>query len=50
MQKEAEKYGMLFKEAFAWMLIHGLLHLLGYDHEGNEEAKLMRGLEEKILA
>ena len=48
-QKEAEKYGMLFKEAFAWMLIHGLLHLLGYDHEQAQEAKQMEQKERFYL-
>ena len=32
-----------------WLLIHGILHLLGYDHERSaKEAKIMRALEKKI--
>ena len=48
--RQAKKMGHPVKEELELLLIHGFLHLLGYDHEGNEEAKLMRGLEEKILA
>ena len=34
----------------SWLLIHGLLHLLGYDHERTRDAQVMRPLEQKILA
>ncbi|MBI2098144.1 MAG: rRNA maturation RNase YbeY [Candidatus Wildermuthbacteria bacterium] len=49
-QKEAGKYGMIFKEALAWMFIHGLLHLLGYDHEQAQEAKQMEQKEHWYLS
>jgi probable rRNA maturation factor len=32
------------------MIVHGTLHLLGYDHEDEEEAQKMETLEIKILA
>ena len=32
------------------MLVHGSLHLLGYDHEASEEAEAMEALERQILA
>ena len=32
------------------MIVHGLLHLLGYDHEQNGEAEQMEALEQIILA
>ena len=32
------------------MIIHGTLHLLGYDHEDEDEAKKMEALELRILA
>jgi probable rRNA maturation factor len=31
------------------LTIHGVLHLLGYDHEQPDEAKVMESLETKIL-
>ncbi|MDQ2069665.1 rRNA maturation RNase YbeY [Natronospira bacteriovora] len=40
------------QEAAHWahMLIHGLLHLLGHDHQQDEEAEIMEDLERRILA
>lgn len=36
-------------ENFDHMLIHGFLHLLGYDHKIDADAERMEGLEEKLL-
>lgn len=36
-------------EELAHLLVHGLLHLLGYDHELPKEARLMRAREEALL-
>ena len=38
------------RDHFAHMTIHGVLHLLGYDHEAERDAKRMEVLERKILA
>ena len=38
-----------FIEYFSHILIHGLLHLFGYDHISDEEAKIMEKLEIKIM-
>ncbi len=35
---------------FAHLLVHGTLHLLGYDHQNDEQAAVMEGIEETILA
>ena len=35
---------------WAHLVVHGVLHLLGYDHEVNKDAKKMEALEIKILA
>ena len=32
------------------MVIHGTLHLCGYDHQNDKEASVMESLEEKILS
>lgn len=38
-QKEALEYGITFGERMSQLLVHGILHLIGYDHErGNEDA------------
>lgn len=31
-RKDAKKYGIPYTKAMAWMLIHGILHVLGYTH------------------
>jgi len=37
------------KKQLAWLFCHGLLHLLGFDHQSDREERQMRGLEQKIL-
>ena len=48
-QKQATEYGHSFERELAFLLTHGLFHLLGYDHETVEEEKLMLGKQEAIL-
>lgn len=49
-KKSAKRFGLAPKKELAKVLIHGLLHLLGYDHEKNEqEAKRMTAKEEHYL-
>ncbi|MFN3975210.1 MAG: rRNA maturation RNase YbeY [Dehalococcoidia bacterium] len=38
------------KEEVAHLIVHGVLHLLGYDHQTPEEARLMEGLEHRALS
>ena len=46
-KKNAKKYGLTFKKELARVLIHGILHLFGYEHEENERsAEKMRKKEE----
>ncbi|MBI2969645.1 MAG: rRNA maturation RNase YbeY [Gammaproteobacteria bacterium] len=49
-EREAEQQGKRPEAHWAHMVIHGTLHLLGYDHENNEEADIMESLEATILA
>ena len=50
-RREAEEGDMTFSHRMRWLLVHGLLHLLGYDHEvSDEEAERMERLEEQLLA
>ena len=48
-QKEAEQQNKEVTAHWAHMTIHGVLHLLGYDHIDDIEAEEMEGLEIKIL-
>jgi len=49
-EREAEQQGKRLQAHWAHMVVHGTLHLLGYDHENNEEADIMESLEATILA
>ncbi len=46
---EAERDGKLIEAHWAHMLVHGSLHLLGYDHEEEQQANIMEALEISIL-
>ena len=49
LQREAETKGITLKDHFCHLFIHGLLHLLGYDHQDDEEAEEMEAYEVMIL-
>ena len=48
-RKQAYEYYNTEKEEIRFLIIHGLLHLLGYDHVNKDEEKIMMELEEKVL-
>jgi probable rRNA maturation factor len=48
--KEAREQGKAATDHWAHMLVHGTLHLLGFDHEDAAEAAEMEGLEARLLA
>ena len=50
LEREAAEMGVSFDDHFTHLLVHGFLHLLGYDHMQDDEALVMEGLETKILA
>lgn len=48
--REATEQGKSLRDHTAHLIVHGTLHLLGYDHEGDDEAEEMEALETRILS
>lgn len=48
--REAAEADKPFEDHLAHLLVHGLLHLLGFDHETEADAGLMEGIETRVLA
>jgi len=48
-QKQADNLNHSMERELTVLLIHGLLHLTGYDHEKGKDYKIMRGKESEIL-
>lgn len=46
---EAELENKPFKHHLSHLMVHGFLHLLGYDHEEDEDAETMEQLERQVL-
>lgn len=49
MKRQAEEYGHSEKRELAFLAVHGILHLLGYDHMNEKDEKVMFELQELIL-
>jgi probable rRNA maturation factor len=47
--REAAAQGKRYEDHFAHMVVHGVLHLMGYDHQTADEAAVMERLEQQIL-
>ena len=48
--KQCSDYGTTFEQEISLLLVHGLLHLCGYDHMVEQDAVVMEALERKILS
>ena len=48
-EKEAMDQEKTFDQHFAHILVHGFLHLLGFDHLNNKDEKIMKELENEAL-
>jgi len=48
-KKQAKRLERDFRKELALVFVHGLLHLLGYDHQSKEQAEKMKEMEERIL-
>ena len=48
-ENQAKEYGHSFERELSYMIVHGFYHLMGYDHIKEEDKKVMRPKEEKVL-
>jgi len=48
-KRQAESLGHSVEHELDVLLVHGVLHLLGYDHEADEDAAVMEGRQSAIL-
>ena len=48
-ERQAEEYGHTVEEELNLLLVHGVLHLLGYDHEADDDALAMQARERSML-
>lgn len=49
MKSQAIEYGHSEKRELSFLTVHGILHLLGYDHMKKEDEEVMFGLQKEIL-
>ena len=49
-KEQAKEYGTGMKREMLYMITHGICHLLGYDHIDENDRKVMREKEERILS
>lgn len=47
--EQAEEYGHSFDREFCYLVAHGMLHLMGYDHMVDEDKIIMRSKEEEVM-
>jgi probable rRNA maturation factor len=48
--QEAGQQGIAVADHVSHLVVHGMLHLLGHDHERDDDAERMEALETKVLA
>ena len=48
-EEQAREYEHSFERELSYMIVHGFYHLMGYDHIEEDDKKIMRPKEEKIL-
>ncbi|RMF12527.1 MAG: rRNA maturation RNase YbeY, partial [Alphaproteobacteria bacterium] len=50
LSREAQIAAKPLEDHFCHLVVHGFLHLVGYDHESDDEAEVMEALERRVLA
>ncbi len=48
-KEQASEYGHSFERELGFLTVHGLLHTLGYDHETEDDEKVMTDLQNRVL-
>lgn len=48
-REQASEYGQDYRDELCLLLVHGILHLLGYNHQGNKEKAAMVAKQEQML-
>lgn len=49
LKKQAKAQGWSFQKELSYLTLHGILHLLGYDHQKKEEAQKMYALQDELF-
>lgn len=49
-KEQSEEFGHSFQREVGYLVCHSILHLLGYDHENEDEREVMRQREERVLS
>ena len=48
-REQAEEFGHSYERELIYLFVHSIFHLLGYDHEAEDERAVMRGKEESVM-
>ena len=48
-RRHADKFGITLPDVIKWLIVHGVLHLLGHDHKKKKETQIMRNKEKELL-